>query len=137
MPHTQYTSKDGGGFVSCEKINGTSPATGGSSSSKSSNVTKIVGGVLGGVGFIILLLLLIAFLARRHRKEIEKRRQTITHPISGPMETMESDHLHFADTHQRQGSSSIFQPFGGAYHSPLPAHTRQRSIYRDPDQQWI
>ena len=144
MPNRAYVQKAGSNYVSCEKGNPNASApsfsassssdAGDSSSQKKIPVGAVVGGVLGGIAFLASILFLIAYLAKRKRKKIEQRRATIINHIThGPIETQQAT----SPAHQRSGSTShdVFAPFGGSYYPPQ--HTRQRSMYKDRDQQWI
>jgi len=136
MPSSDFVAKSGNNYVSCTKFNVTegSPEiiTGTGRPQKSGgNIGAIAGGVIGGIAFLALLLLLIAFLAKRRQNKTEERRATVTHVFQGPMEAAPTG------GHARSGSTAhdAFAPFGGSYHPP--AHTRQRSIYQAPEQQWV
>ncbi|SMQ46745.1 unnamed protein product [Zymoseptoria tritici ST99CH_1A5] len=119
----------------------TAPTPSPSSSSKPS-VGGIAGGAVGGILAILALLCLFAFLFRRHRRTIEKRRAA-----SLPTNNFPSKSASYRDKprqHNRSMSTAndVFAfvgkvaggAGGGAYNAvssyTIPHHTRQRSIFR-------
>jgi hypothetical protein len=167
MLRRQYVAKEGNNYISCNKIdyqasatNSTSSATGSetptstptttatpAASAKKPNVGAIAGGAISGIAILALMLFLIAYLARRHRKQVESKRATITHIFGGAMEPRrreEDNSTNVIPLHTRNGSTSHdyspFAAFGGMSTQPpyssLPAsehqpqHARQRSTYR-------
>lgn len=132
-------------YVTAYKLNPDAVAsptpTGTASSSGNSNVGAIAGGVVGGVAALALLLFLIAFFARRKRRQIEERRAK---ELAAPMSSQERYYDDFQQSrtqdfrsHHRSGSTAndIYSHQGGSYDAFR--HTRQRSIYRDEDQEWL
>jgi hypothetical protein len=171
MLRRQYVAKEGNNYISCNKIDHQASATNSSTSSatesetptstptttptpaasgKKPNVGPIAGGAIGGVAILALMLFLIAYLARRHRKQVEHKRATITHIFGGAMEPPrrreEDNSTNAIPLHTRNGSTSHdyspFAAFGGMSstqppYSNVPAapeyqpqHARQRSTYR-------
>jgi len=144
MPATDYAPKNGTNYISCAKVNPTAVApsvkptsTGSPSGAKKSTTGAVAGGVVGGIALLLLLLLLIAILTKRRRKKVEERRANATHMFHGPTETQDMTHRSPSGGHARTGSTAhdVFAPFGGSYYPPT--HTRQRSIYQAPEQQWV
>jgi hypothetical protein len=155
-----YVLKGGNNYISCNKVdrlasatNSTTPATGtetsaptstAEASAKKPNVGAIAGGVVGGLAIITLLLFLVALLARRRRKNIESKRATLTHIFGGAMEPRRrvEDDPNALPLHTRNGSTSVFAPYGGMFTQPQyssvpapgyqPQHARKRSTYRTP-----
>ncbi|KAF7196540.1 hypothetical protein HII31_02268 [Pseudocercospora fuligena] len=108
-----------------------------SSGSKKSNAGPIAGGVVGGVAILALLLVVIAFLARRKRRQIEERRAKDSAAPIASQERYYDDFHRTGEGHHRSGSTAndIHSSHGGSYNTFQ--HTRQRSIYRDEDQDWL
>lgn len=105
-----------------------------------SNVGAIAGGAVGGVAALVFILALLAFLVRRHRKMVDSRREAekLKNSIR-PAAAPDGRHYgtHEINGHHRSGSTAndAYTLQGGSYYTPQ--HTRQRSIFRDEDRNWV
>lgn len=125
-------------FVTATKVN--SPHNEGTGRISTPSKKGIIAGAIIGTTLFIVVLFFLLFCWRRRKKRIEKRRTTTMIQSTQPQRPIELQSYPSTADPQRQGSTSHdFQPYrGGSY--PPPAHTRQRSIYKDQgirDHNWV